>query len=1198
MPEVQTKDAGSLLNLPFSEEDEKRLKALSSKRQNPAFEVAFCGHFSAGKSTLLNNLLGSELLPSSPIPTSANIISIQYGEAGLAITTGDGKQRHWKDEIPWDQVKLWGKNGEEIKNIDIHIPLPFLSNATRLLDTPGVDSTDPNHQLVTVDQLYTADCIVYVTDYNHVQSETNLRFLKDMSRENKPIILVVNQIDKHNEEEVRLTSFKNGLHATLSRAGIQPMEIFFTSMKVSDHPFNETARLASFLKPLLFHGDTLSSRSMPMLESGAVNQLMERLKEDKEEAYEKWLENLTSRGIDPKDAEQAENREEDLQQLEQKKKAAIQSLYDERNQLLKDVTLFPYTTTEKVRHWLESCHRQFKKGWLFSRRKTEEERAARKQAVLEELNEKVKTELIFHLKNILLGEALSCMQDPAAFEKKVQEWNFTVDGELLERFVPTSEFDRQFVYTFTDKTADAIAKQLKTETDPFFQAYEEALHAQFHEKKAALQKKQEHAEDLTRENREWKETADYFERKIEECRDYLKTYDSGPDFWQLLRDTSEEDYPDGGIPDIVITEEEEPVSDRVEEPEESGEQPAVAAPEFDDSFVEPLRRYLHQYGDRPLFEQEKKKLTRLLDQYDNNTVTISLFGAFSAGKSSFINAMIGAHILPAAPNPTTSAVNRIQKSTREYPHGTVVLDTKEESVLEQEIQAVSRELGTELNLAALQNWKKPNQNRLTSYQRTYADYLFTLQQSLKKKTVQPGERIETKIRELHNWVGKEEYACLIQQASIYYDCAWTEKGLAFVDTPGVHSVHGRHTNVAFEQMIHSSAVLYVTYYNHAFSKADQVFLQQMAGVNEQFDSNRLYFIINAADLADSKAELNVVRDHVQTQLLQNGLDHPEIFALSSKEALARKQNDISTDQGRAFSAFEHYFETVTMDTLKADHLHQLYQYGMHMYHLLQSLLDDVTDSGESPEKIMNDRLQSVDTFEQQIKSLQFEELLPSLRHELQQQCSYLQERVKLMVLDYFPEVVNPAVLDGSSKREQKSKLQGALQEMEGLTRTFLEREMQTIIFRLQEQSRKGMDQENQRFASETIPEDVTVEAPDPTNLQVLTGEDNVSLSMNAQSGSFLDYYQSGKDFFGNRGVQTLKEDFAETVRMEAGREVASLEERLHQQLHEHLQAQAETCRNYFQNEAEQEKERIHWYFDPSKKPALEEEALFLQSYFR
>ncbi|SFP42893.1 dynamin family protein [Salibacterium halotolerans] len=1199
MPEVQMKDAGSLLNLPFSDEDEKRLQALVSKRQNPAFEVAFCGHFSAGKSTLLNELLGRDLLPSSPIPTSANIISIQYGDPGLAITTSDGKEQRWQDEIPWDEVKSWGMNGEEIKHINIYIPFPFLSTSTRLFDTPGVDSTDPNHQLVTADQLYTADCIVYVTDYNHVQSETNLRFLKEMSRENKPILLVVNQIDKHNENEVRLTSFKNGLRTTLSRAGIQPMELFFTSMKEPDYPFNESDRLASFLKPLLYYGGNLSSRSLPMHESGAVHQLMERLKEEKEEAYETWQENLLSRGMDPKDAEQAGSREEEIQQVEQQKKAAVQLLYDERNQLLKDVTLFPYTTTEKVRHWLESCHRQFKKGLLFTRRKTEEERAKRKEAVLEELNEKVKTELLFHVKNILLGEAVPYMQDPASFETQVQEWSFTVDGELLERFVPTSEFDRQFVYTFTEKMADAVGKQLKAETESFFQDYEEALKTQYDEKKAALLEKQENAEDVSRELREWEQAADEVEKKLEECRTYLKTNDGGHDFWQLLRGTAEEDYPEGNIPDIVVTEEEEEdsVVTEADAPEQTKEQPFISAPEVDDSFVEPIRRYLHQYGDRPLFEQEKKKLARLLEQYDNNTVTVSLFGAFSAGKSSFINAMIGERVLPAAPNPTTSAVNRIQKSTLAYPHGTVVLDTKEEAVLEQEIQAVSRELGTDLNLETLQSWKKPNQNRLTDYQRTYADYLFTLQQSLKKKTVPPGVRIETEINELQDWVGKEEYACLIQQASIYYDCAWTEKGLVFVDTPGIHSIHGRHTNVAFEQMTQSSAVLYVTYYNHAFSKADQVFLQQMAGVNEEFDTNRLYFIINASDLADSKTELNVVREHVREQLLQSGIQDPHVFTLSSKDALALKQQDASAEEEDAFTGFEHYFETITMDTLKADHLDQLYQHGMHMYRLLRSLLDDA-DSGDNPEQIMTRRLESVDAFKQEIETLHFEDLLPSLRHELQQQCSYLQERVKLMALDYFPEAVNPAVLNGSSKREQKARLQGALQEMEGLARTFLEREMQTIIFRLQEHGAKGIYRGNQRFRDAAVPNDLNVAAPDSQALQLLPEKEEAAVRMTIPTAPFLDYYQSGKDFFGNRAVQKLKEDFSETVRLEAGKEIASLEERLQQRLNEHMREQAEYFRIYFQNEADQEIERIRWLFDSSKKPALEEETSFLQKHLQ
>ncbi|GAA3327298.1 hypothetical protein GCM10020331_066680 [Ectobacillus funiculus] len=44
------------------------------------FMIAFCGHFSAGKSTMMNYLYGQELLPTSPIPTSANVVQIQKGK--------------------------------------------------------------------------------------------------------------------------------------------------------------------------------------------------------------------------------------------------------------------------------------------------------------------------------------------------------------------------------------------------------------------------------------------------------------------------------------------------------------------------------------------------------------------------------------------------------------------------------------------------------------------------------------------------------------------------------------------------------------------------------------------------------------------------------------------------------------------------------------------------------------------------------------------------------------------------------------------------------------------------------------------------------------------------------------------------------------------------------------------------------------
>ena len=45
--------------------------------------------------------------------------------------------------------------------------------------------------------------------------------------------------------------------------------------------------------------------------------------------------------------------------------------------------------------------------------------------------------------------------------------------------------------------------------------------------------------------------------------------------------------------------------------------------------------------------------------------TVALFGAFSAGKSSFANALLGEKVLPVSPNPTTATINQILPVTEE-----------------------------------------------------------------------------------------------------------------------------------------------------------------------------------------------------------------------------------------------------------------------------------------------------------------------------------------------------------------------------------------------------------------------------------------------------------------------------------------------------------------------------------------------------
>ena len=77
------------------------------------------------------------------------------------------------------------------------------------MDTPGVDSTDDAHRVSTESALHLADIVFYVMDYNHVQSELNFQFTKQLLHYNENIYLIVNQVDKHREEELSFATLSN-----------------------------------------------------------------------------------------------------------------------------------------------------------------------------------------------------------------------------------------------------------------------------------------------------------------------------------------------------------------------------------------------------------------------------------------------------------------------------------------------------------------------------------------------------------------------------------------------------------------------------------------------------------------------------------------------------------------------------------------------------------------------------------------------------------------------------------------------------------------------------------------------------------------------------------------------------------------------------------------------------------------------------
>ena len=224
-------------------EDQERLlktKLFAEKLLNKEYMIAFAGHFSAGKSSMINALTGEELLPSSPIPTSANVVKVHKSDKDYAIAyLTDQDPVLFDENYDIRTVKEFAKNGALVSQIEIGHEDSVLPEGITVMDTPGVDSTDDAHRMSTESALHLADIVFYVMDYNHVQSELNFQFTKNLMKYNPNVFLIVNQIDKHKENELSFDDFSQSVYTSFANWGVNPKGIFFTSLRDPSNIHND-----------------------------------------------------------------------------------------------------------------------------------------------------------------------------------------------------------------------------------------------------------------------------------------------------------------------------------------------------------------------------------------------------------------------------------------------------------------------------------------------------------------------------------------------------------------------------------------------------------------------------------------------------------------------------------------------------------------------------------------------------------------------------------------------------------------------------------------------------------------------------------------------------------------------------------------------------------------------------------------------
>ncbi|MDQ0257893.1 small GTP-binding protein [Evansella vedderi] len=1180
------------IDITLSIEEQFRLEKLEDKKQSHSFEVAFCGHFSAGKSTILNELLGAKVLPTSPIPTSANIIRIINGELGLSILSKQEGEKAWKGEIPWEQVRQWGMNGNDISRITISAPLPFLSDYASILDTPGVDSTDESHEAVTVEQLYTTDVIVYVMDYNHVQSETNLYFLKQLSKERKPIFIVINQIDKHNEKEIPISIFKQSIKEIFNKWNIGFVNMYFTTMKNPDHSLNEFPRFEKDMKSLLYNNKDLLKGASLLLEQGFYQAVEHRLEEEKQEAVDEVKAAMKEKGYSLSQLKEMDSLHEEMEELFHYEETLRTNMEKELGSLFQNVTLFPFTTTDLARNWIESIQPGFKVGLLFTKRKTEEEQDQRLERLVNDLQDKVKSQLLFHVQKYFQQVDRSILSNVNKFEEMYNRLNFHVTADLLKEHVKTGHSNRDYVFQFTKEVTNTIVKIIRRDAI-------ELLELQI---KGMKEHTDLQIERITDKLNQLKEIGEYrekieeieltYSKEIELVERKLSGFSNNTQYQQQLVEATQQSYPvekGNGFHNVTL-------------PEESviGTEWGLNEITIDTQFSEAdtanwlgnIKGVLLPNQGNKVLGKERAQLLDRINRYEEQRFIISLFGAFSAGKSSFANALLGEEVLPVSPNPTTATINIVEKPSGDRKHGTAVINIKTEADLNKEIKAVSEQLDETLDLTTLLEWTPKGKQYITSTQKTYVEYLTTLQKSIGSTEWKLGGSFAASLSEVQQYAAEESKACLIEKITIYYDSPITNKGIVLVDTPGVNSIHGRHTNVAFQQMRQSDAIFYLTYYNHAFSKADQYFLQQMGKVNESFKHDKLYFVINAADLAGSVTELNGVRKHVHDQLKRNGMEDPRLYHLSSREGLKNKK--ARDKKETSFTQFEGSFYNHTILELKELSVNMISHQLQNYVAIAKDSLQFMEEEREEQVKKQQSLMETVKAQQENIKNLTFTYAVRDVFQELEQLVLYLKDRMRYVLNDYYSTAINVAVLTGNSKRELHEQLQGAIKDWKGLGEHFLKQELEATLIRIEERvkarSKVWLKDELKKLKEELpyINEEVEV-LVQPLNIE---GDINISVEVN----NYRSFLSSKKDFFENGKVKELKEKLVEDGVEASVNTIEKQWGQLKDQLQVKLNKLEMELKQQLNSAVEAELDRFSALFDVDERISLQKEYDSLKKY--
>lgn len=214
---------------------------------------------------------------------------------------------------------------------------------------------------------------------------------------------------------------------------------------------------------------------------------------------------------------------------------------------------------------------------------------------------------------------------------------------------------------------------------------------------------------------------------------------------------------------------------------------------------------------------ESHRSGELIEKLENQEITVSVIGQFKRGKSTLVNAILEDKILPVGIVPVTAVVTTIEYGEKA---ATVHFDN-----------GIIKEIGFD-EMSSFINEQENCDNHLG-----------------------------------------------VSSVALYCPSPFLKKGLTFVDTPGVGSVHQKNSDAAYSYVKESDAVIFMLSVDSPINQIEIDFLK-----NAKEYAAKFYFAVNKIDSIDEQ-DLEEYLEYCRNLICRlMGVDEIQLFPVSAKKS--------------------------------------------------------------------------------------------------------------------------------------------------------------------------------------------------------------------------------------------------------------------------------------------------------------------------